>query len=182
MHSPSKLKYIINNHFNFEVIELANSKLFMSRTFFGAGNPANQAFINMTLEHTLLHSRVLYEFYFRLKKVEEYNDSSYPRANMYIPKFEKPSFTDNIKDENEEQHELGFWKKVNNQILHLGINRTGNSIEKFNALQAIGITNDILNITKDFLNQLEQIENRFYFESNLDFIKDNIDEFISRKI
>ncbi len=166
MIGQERLKDIINNHFTYEVIELANCKeIYKGRV------PSNlvQAFVNMGLEHTLLHSRVLYEFYFRLERRE--NPREHPRANMFVTDFRKPDFATNITET--------FWEKVNNQILHLGVNRTGEPSEKFTIPETIGIANDILMITKDFLIRLEPVNEGFFWGDKLRELKSNIDHFVA---
>ncbi len=160
MYARERLREIITDHYNYEVIELANCK-----TLFRYFVPQFRQFINMNLEHTLLHSRVLYEFYYRLKL--KYDDTSYPRANMYITDFTRPAYTENIKDENKETNELGFWIKVSNQILHLGKERTSDPSSKFTLGEALNIANDLLRITKNFLGKLEKVENGYYFDATL---------------
>ena len=167
MLTKERLKEILNDHFNYEVLELVCCKQFHKLRV----NPElAQAFVNMNLEHTLLHSRNLYEFYFRLKIPPRYRDSDYPRANMYVLGFRVPPFTTNITEQ--------FWEKSSNQILHLGLDRTSNVSEKFNSFQTIGIANDLLVITKDFVDQLEAESNGFYMGLEMVELKKNIDAFI----
>jgi hypothetical protein len=172
MHSKPKLKGIINEHFCYEVTELCNSKSLIKEGVPPCILPQNaQAFVNMYLEHALLHSRNLYEFFFDLRLPPRvYTDTSYPRANMCVPPFTAPGFTSNIKPD--------FYEKVCNQILHLGIDRTGSSSDKFKTTECPRIANDLLRITKGFLVQLEAVDNRFYFCKEVDSLKANIDRMI----
>lgn len=162
--NSAKLKDLLGD-FNYEVLELANCKNFynwMNQTNLGS---SRRVFVNICLEHTLLHSRVLYEFYFRGK----YNPYSYPRANMYIKDF-KANFTANITRK--------FWYKVNNQILHLGVGRTGVTSKKFNITEGMNIANDLLRITKDFILRLESIEDGVYITKEIAELKRDIDSYI----
>ena len=63
VYTLERLKDIITDHYNYEVTELA-----MCQVLFRYNDPklAN-LFIDMNLEHTLLHARNLFEFYYRLK-------------------------------------------------------------------------------------------------------------------
>jgi len=86
---------------------------------------------------------------------------------MYIDDFDIPDFTLNITNT--------FYDKACNQILHLGIKRTGDQSEKFNVMETIKIIKDLLTITKDFLNRLEP---GFFLGNELKYLKANIDTYI----
>lgn len=165
MPTRERLRDIITDHFNYEVKELVNCRFLALAEYPEQLRPA---FINMNLEHTLLHCRVLFEFYYKLK--ERYPEHHYPRANMYLPDYVRPAFTLDIKDEDENFGEPGFWKKVNNQILHLGSERTSEPPEKFTIGEALNVANDLLKITRDFLSRLESVEDGYYFNSTLQLL------------
>ena len=112
---------------------------------------------NMEIEHTLLHIRVLYEFYFIN------STRGYPRAENFIDtkfnsKFDgykgKPSYFQHGRDLNK-----SFYDKVNNQVTHLGSQRTINKIRK--QWHLVGLVKDTLTITKEFLTKLDS----YYYKS-----------------
>jgi hypothetical protein len=162
-----KLKDIVNDHFVYEVTELFGCKklwtMYRPPLF-------ESAFINMNIEHTLLHARVLYDFYYKLDHQNGYNENSYPRANMYVPTFTRPSYTSEITED--------FEAKVNAQINHLGLERTSTPSEKFNVGQTVAIANKLLAITKEFLNPIETEDGGYFFQAGLRDLKPNIDSFV----
>ena len=117
----------IQKHFMYEVQELLNARFFLSavkkgEVMYSIPNPRNVSpaaisqhlgtiSMNMALEHALMHSRILYEFYF-VPEESKKAPHGHPRAYMYIDDYKKPAFTKNIT--------AVFYDKVNNQITHLG--------------------------------------------------------------
>lgn len=163
-----KLKKIINDHFVYEITEL-----YWCKTLWTMPRAAgyDQAFINMNIEHTLLHARSLYEFYYMLDtNPNNYNPGSLPKANMYVASFTRPTTAKEIKSD--------FYKKANDQINHLGIDRTSVASDKFTVAQTIAIANDLLAITKDFLKPLETEGGGFFFDVGLKDLKSNIDAYL----
>ncbi|MDE1833280.1 MAG: hypothetical protein KGH58_02575 [Candidatus Micrarchaeota archaeon] len=139
-------------HFNYEVQELAFCKCFFKVAY---PEQQRQAYLNRDLEHIVLHSRNIYEFFYKQTHPNGYVESSNPKANMYV-KWEAPPFDDVIT--------AGFEAKASDQINHLGINRTEDSKEKFTVSETIKIANKLLNLTKEFLSKLEEVEGGYYFD------------------
>ncbi len=162
-----KLGDIVNDHFVYEVTELYGCKrlwtMYRPQMF-------EQSFINMNIEHTLLHARGLYEFYYKLDHPNGYTENSWPRANMYVPNFARPAYSNEITQD--------FEKRVNAQINHLGLERTSNTSAKFNVGQTVAIANSLLATTKEFLNLIETEDGGYFFQAGLGGLKSRIDNFI----
>jgi hypothetical protein len=166
MAPPEKtlLKTIINDHFVYEVTDLYNCKALWTLI---REDQSKQAFVNMNIEHTLLHARGLYEFYYCLDgNPDNYDEGHNPRANMYIRDYTKPGYTAEVTKE--------FMEKSSDQIQHMGIHRTSDPAKKFNVGQTIQIATDLLKTTNSFLERLEKEEPDF-FEKPLRELKSDMD-------
>ncbi len=179
MEQKEKIEFI-DMHFFYEVQELLNAKFFLRKVMKGEVvynltvskyyKEHPEEFVkwlgalsmNMAIEHSLLHARILYEFYFMPKP----NPHEHPRAIMFVPDFQVPAFTANIKED--------FSEKVNNQITHLGSKRFEEASKKFSASETIAIINDLLRITKKFL---ERLPEEYHTEKLKELIK-NMDDLI----
>lgn len=127
-----KRKYL-NDHFPYEVYELVGARSFHNNL------PANNQFIkNMSIEHSCLHARNLYEFYF------DNPDSSKLVAKDYNANWAASKDTKNLKD---------FAKRVNNEVSHLGFLRYTDAKDK--GWDIIGLIDEILVLTKRFLTDLD---------------------------
>ena len=124
----------------------------------------------MNIEHTMLHARGLYEFYYCIDtNPNNYNETHNPRANMYVPSFTKPAYTQDITAD--------FLKRASAQIQHLGIDRTSTPSEKFNVSQTVSIVDDLLRVTKDFLDKLEVVDSGFFY-TRLKDLKNDLAQYI----
>lgn len=158
MNDEDKIVFL-KDHFSYEVHELLNARFFLKAVKDGnisyevsnlktreklgeISKELGNIYMNVAIEHALLHSRALYEFFF----LPEPNPRNYPRAVMFAD-FPPPRFTDNISKD--------FYEKVNSQITHLGAKRFEEAQKKFNYNETLGILNYLLKISNDFIMKLD---------------------------
>jgi len=135
----------INEHFSYEVLELLQSSLFIlsvqARKKELSERGTYQFFLNMALEHTLLHARNLLEFfYYRGDK------KKYAQAPAYILDWTPPSKTVNVKE---------LETRVNDEITHLGWKRLDVELED-KSWKPLGVIGELLDLTDQFLLGLDQ--------------------------
>jgi len=135
-------KTYLNNHVTFEFAELFYSKFFFLWVFSKKDElmkmNSYDVFKNISIEHTHLHVRNLYEFYF--DKMNE----QHVTAIDYVKNWQIPTKTVNLKE---------YEKRVNHEIFHMGILRFTNPDEK--SWDVVGLVDDMLNITRMFLKRLD---------------------------
>ena len=149
MSQRSKKRYL-KEYFTYEVSEMLHSVDVYSQIVAIKGGGYGPAFAvlhkNMAIEHLLMHARVLFEFYYVLPN----RRYPYPRAIDFVPNF-NPQTT--------RYFNWNFYRKVNNQALHLGSERTLEQAKKSWHLDKLRW--DTLRITKTFLGQLDN----YYFDT-----------------
>jgi hypothetical protein len=104
----------LNEHFVYEAQELVSCGLFhasiLKHTRAMRERMLYEVFVNISLDHTLLHARNLLEFPF----YKEDGDGKYARAVSYVTDWVRPPMTPNLSL---------LERRVNDEITHLGWNR-----------------------------------------------------------
>ena len=159
--SKEMIEYL-NNHFCYEVDEIYSSSYLVTSISkrehkIKPNYPAfYAALMNIGIEHTLLHSRVLYEFYYKPKV----ND--YPRATDYVINF-KPEIKAHLNED--------FYKKVCNQISHLGNARFIEPEKR--EWDLYEISKELIEITIQFLDALK-VADSSCFEEKLNVLRERL--------
>jgi len=154
----------LNEHVSYEIMELLNCCLFWgssqrhSNTINSRGQ--GQVFLNIAIDHLLLHARNLLEF-FCYKKAE---DTAYASAESHIPEWTKPTLSPAM---------LGVQRRVNVEITHLVWKRLEIKTIEDKLWNPLDIADGFLVIINKFVSDLDKKYYRQEFQSLVDFLKRN---------